>query len=61
MKERSFHDRIHTIGRLTVICALVSFMAVPFVLAMVNHIHEYSADLTECVSDPSDLQYQRDL
>ena len=38
MKERSFHDRIHTIGRLTVICALVSFMAVPFVLAMVNHI-----------------------
>ena len=35
MKERSFHDRIHTIGRLTVICALVSFMAVPFVLAMV--------------------------
>lgn len=38
MKERSFHDRIHTIGRFTVICALVSFMAVPFVLAMVNHI-----------------------
>ena len=36
MKERSFHDRIHTIGRFTVICALVSFMAVPFVLAMVN-------------------------
>lgn len=62
MKERSFHDRIHTIGRFTVICALVSFMAVPFVLAMVNHYpHEYSADLTECVSDPSDLQYQRDL
>ena len=26
-----------------------------------SYPHEYSADLTECVSDPSDLQYQRDL
>lgn len=38
MKERSFYDRIHLLGRVTVVCALISFMGVPFILAAVNKI-----------------------
>ena len=38
MKENSFYNKIHRLGRITVVCALISFMAVPFGLAAVNGI-----------------------
>ena len=38
MKEKSFNDKIHLLGRITVICALVAFMGVPFGLAAANGI-----------------------
>lgn len=38
MKEKSFYNRIHTLGRLTVFLALVCFMAVPFGLSILNGI-----------------------
>ena len=38
MKDNSFYNKIHRLGRITVVCALISFMAVPFGLAAVNGI-----------------------
>lgn len=38
MKEKSFYNKIHSLGRITVVCALISFMAVPFGLAAANGI-----------------------
>ena len=38
MKEKSFNDKIHLLGRITVICALVAFMGAPFGLAAANGI-----------------------
>ena len=35
MNEKSFYTRIHTLGRVTVILALICFMAVPFGLSIV--------------------------
>ncbi len=37
MKEMSFYNRIHLLGRVTVVLALLCFMAVPFGLAAVYH------------------------
>ena len=38
MKERSFYDNIHTLGRVTVVLALLCFMAVPFGLSIINGV-----------------------
>lgn len=38
MKERSFYDNIHTLGRMTVVLALLCFMAVPFGLSIINRV-----------------------
>ena len=38
MKDNSFYNKIHRLGRITVVCALISFMAVPFGLAATNGI-----------------------
>ena len=38
MKDNSFYNKIHRLGRITVVCALISFMAVPFGLAAANGI-----------------------
>lgn len=38
MKEKSFNDKIHILGRITVILALLSFMCVPFVIAAANKV-----------------------
>ena len=38
MNESSYYHKIHRLGRITVICALISFLAVPFGLAIANGI-----------------------
>lgn len=38
MNNKSFYEKIHRLGRVTVICALLSFMAVPFGIAIANGI-----------------------
>lgn len=38
MKENSFYEKIHRLGRVTVVLALISFMGVPFGLAVANGI-----------------------
>ena len=42
MKDNSFYNKIHRLGRITVVCALISFMAVPFGLAAVNGTVSYT-------------------
>lgn len=38
MKETSFYEKIHMLGRITVVLALVCFMGVPFGLAVANGV-----------------------
>lgn len=38
MKEKSFYEKIHMLGRSTVVLALLCFMAVPFGLAVANGV-----------------------
>lgn len=38
MNEKSFYEKIHTLGRITVVLALVCFMGVPFGLAIANGV-----------------------
>ena len=38
MKEMSIYQKIHRLGRITVVLALISFMGVPFGLAIANGI-----------------------
>lgn len=62
MKENSFYNKIHRLGRITVVCALISFMAVPFGLAAVNgNFHEYSGNSEKCDPTSPDIQHQRYL
>lgn len=38
MKEKSFYNKIHALGRITVVLALTSFMGVPFGIAVFNGV-----------------------
>lgn len=38
MKEKTFYDKIHTLGRLTVILALLCFVSIPFALTIIYDI-----------------------
>lgn len=38
MKEKSFYEKIHMLGRITVVLALICFMGVPIGLAVANNV-----------------------
>ena len=68
MKDNGFYNKIHRLGRITVVCALISFMAVPFGLAAVNGISmnipeilknaTNSAKLAELMAEKESLEQQ---
>lgn len=39
MEEKSFYEKIHMLGRITVVLALICFMGVPFGLAVANGVN----------------------